>query len=122
MINFEQRMNWSELKDVRQLDEIASESTDNIVLIFKHSTRCSTSRVVLDRLQRNWREEEMTSVKPYFLDLLTHREISNRIADDYHVSHESPQVLMLHQNKSIYDQSHMGIDFTALRNLIKNRS
>ena len=115
-------MNWSELKDARQLEEIATESNNNIILIFKHSTRCSTSRVVLDRLQRNWREEEMPSVKPYFLDLFTYREISNRIADAYYVAHESPQVLMLHENKSIYDQSHMGIDFADLSNRVKNRS
>ena len=45
----------------------------------------------------------------YYLDLIKHRNISNRIATDFHVPHQSPQVLIINQGKCIYDESHSGI-------------
>jgi bacillithiol system protein YtxJ len=113
-------MKWSELSSVDQIAQIRKESTETPILIFKYSSRCSLSRMALDRLERNWKETEMRRVKPYFLDLITYREISNRIAHDFAVEHESPQVLIIENEKSIYDKSHMGIDYQEIREIIKN--
>jgi bacillithiol system protein YtxJ len=113
-------MKWSELSSVDQIEQIRKESTEKPILIFKYSSRCSLSRMALDRLERNWKETEMSGVKPYFLDLITYREISNRIAHDFHVEHESPQVLIIENEKSIYDRSHMGIDYQQIREVVKN--
>ena len=108
-------MKWSELSSIDQIDQIRKESTEKPILIFKFSSRCSLSRMALDRLERNWKETEMTGIKPYFLDLITYREISNRIAHVFEVEHESPQVLIIENEKSIFDQSHMGIDYQEIR-------
>jgi bacillithiol system protein YtxJ len=62
----------------------------------------------------------MQSVKPYFLDLITYRDISNRIAYEFGVEHESPQVLVIDNEKSILDQSHMGIDYQTIKEVVKN--
>lgn len=74
-------MNWRVLNSEGQLDLIREESKESPILIFKHSTRCSISRTVLDRLERNWNMNEMDHVKTYFLDLISYRSISNGIAD-----------------------------------------
>lgn len=111
-------MKWSELRSVNQIDKIREESKETPVLIFKYSSRCSISRMALDRLERNWVEDEMPAVKPYFLDLITYREISNRIADVFDVEHESPQVLIIENEKSIYDQSHMGIQYERIKEAV----
>jgi bacillithiol system protein YtxJ len=108
-------MNWNALTELHQLTEIEQQSEENTILIFKHSTRCSISRVALDRLQRNWREEEMPMVKPYFLDLITYRKISDQISEKFGIYHESPQVIMLKNKKVIYTDSHWGIDYNAIR-------
>ena len=62
----------------------------------------------------------MTGIKSYFLDLITYREISNRIAHEFDVEHESPQILIIENEKSIYDQSHMGIDYQQIREAVKS--
>src|SRR5258705_4958757 len=98
-------MKWTALKELNQIEKIVEESTEQNILILKHSTACSTSRMTLDRLERNWNEEEMVKIKPYYLDLLSFREISNAIALKFDVEHESPQVLIIQKGKSIYDQS-----------------
>ena len=113
-------MKWSELSSVDQIDQIRKESIEKPILIFKYSSRCSLSRMALDRLERNWKDTEMTGIKPYFLDLITYREISNRVAYEFDVEHESPQVLIIENEKSIYDRSHMGIDYQQIRDVVKN--
>jgi bacillithiol system protein YtxJ len=113
-------MKWSELRSVSQIAEIRQESKENPILIFKFSSRCSLSRLALDRLERSWDEGDMQSVKPYFLDLITYREISNRVAHEFGVEHESPQILVIDNEKSILDQSHMGIDYQTIKEVVKD--
>ena len=112
-------MNWNRLERPEQLKEIITESADNNILIFKHSTRCNISRSTLDRLERNWKDAEVPNVKPYFLDLLSYRDISNTIAEQFQVEHQSPQVLIIRHGKAIYDNSHYGIDFQEIREKVK---
>ncbi len=108
-------MNWIKLTNKSQLDTIQTESNTDPVIIFKHSTSCSISRATLDRLERNWKSEGLENVKTYFLDLLSYREISNSIASLYQVEHQSPQILIIRNGKSVYDKSHFEISFGSLQ-------
>lgn len=45
----------------------------------------------------------------YFLDLIKYRDISNQIAQDFQVHHQSPQLLLIKDGECILDQSHSGI-------------
>lgn len=99
-------MNWIPLQSESQLEDIKARSADRPQLIFKHSTRCSTSAVVKGRLER---AKEPQSIDFYYLDLLNYRPVSNRIADLFRVDHESPQVLLIRDGECVYDESHMGI-------------
>lgn len=113
-------MKWNELRELNQLEEITRESEEKTILIFKHSTRCSSSRVALDRLQRNWNDEEMQMVKPYFLDLICYREISDQIVEKYGIEHESPQVVMVQNGQAIFSESHWGIDYQVIKSQLKS--
>lgn len=113
-------MKWIALENAAQLDRIKKESTEKIILIFKHSTRCNISRATLDRLERNWKDEEMQNVQPYFLDLISYREISAQIASLFDVEHESPQILVVQNGKSVYNSSHFDISYEAIRDAAKN--
>jgi len=95
-------MNWLKLESIDQLRTIREKSKESSILIFKHSTTCSISRTALDRLERNWKEEEMNDVKPFYLDLLKHRDISRQIADEFLVEHQSPQILLIENGHAVY--------------------
>lgn len=112
-------MNWNQLTTDTQLDELRNESHHQAILIFKHSTTCSISRTALSRLERNWNENEMKEVKPYFLDLLSYRRISNNISDQFAVEHESPQILLIKNGESIFDRSHLEIDYNSVKSEIE---
>ena len=113
-------MDWISLKDSKQLDEILAESTRQPVLIYKHSTRCNISRAAFDRLERKWDASAAGNLKRYFLDLLAHRDISNRIAEIFKVEHHSPQILLISQGKSVLDLSHYDIDFDSIKSVLSN--
>lgn len=104
-------MNWNVLNSEAQLEALREESKQQPVLIFKHSTRCSISATAKARLERKWADGDNAAVKPYYLDLLNYRGISNRIAEEFGVRHESPQVLVLKDGKAAYHASHMDIRY-----------
>jgi len=99
-------MNWIDLADEAQLETIKQESATQPVVIFKHSTRCSISVMAKNRLDKAAQPE---GIKFYYLDLLQHRNISGKVAEDFQVHHESPQVLLIKNGECIYDESHNGI-------------
>lgn len=107
-------MDWNKLTEEAQLEEIKKESFNQPVLILKHSTTCSISATALARLERAWKPEEAKNLKPYYLDLLKLRPISNKIAQEFGVEHESPQVLIIKDGQSIYDASHFDIRFDEI--------
>ncbi len=107
-------MKWNELKSTSQLDQIREESMTKPVLIFKYSNRCSVSQLALDRFERKWSDEKAAGIKPYFLDLISFRELSNLIARQFNVQHESPQVLLIRNGEAVYDGSHFDIDFEQM--------
>ena len=108
---------WNDLTDLKQLEEIAEESVETSVIIFKHSTRCSISRMALKNFEREYNIQE-DSAKPYFLDLLEHRDISNAIASQFNVEHQSPQLLLIKDGKVVYHTSHSDIDAEAVKDKI----
>ena len=102
-------MDWIELSDINQLANLHSESNSQPILIFKHSTRCPISTMALNRLEREWNDG--TDITTYFLDLIAHRDISNEIAENYSIIHQSPQVLVIRKGNVVYDASHNSINF-----------
>src|SRR3954468_22252031 len=99
-------MNWINLKSEEQIKELIEKSYDKPQVIFKHSSRCGISAMAKNRLER--------SVAPsntdfYFLDLIAHRNISNKISSDFDVYHESPQILVIKNGECVYDESHSAI-------------
>jgi bacillithiol system protein YtxJ len=112
-------MEWISLKDSKQLDAIVAESKENPVLIYKHSTRCNISRAALDRLERKWDSAAIGTIKRYFLDLISYRDVSNRVAELFQVEHHSPQILVISNGKSVLDLSHYEIDFDHIKSVFK---
>jgi bacillithiol system protein YtxJ len=106
------KVNWVQLSDLGQLNEIKDLSHEKAVVIFKHSTRCSISRMVLKQFENEYNLENKLDL--YFLDLLEHRDISNEIANSFGVVHQSPQLLVIQNAVSVYNASHESIDANDL--------
>ncbi len=104
-------MNWHQLTTEEQLEQIKTDSKLKPQLIFKHSTRCNISSMALNRLNR---ETNLPDIEYHLLDLIAYRSLSQKIAEDLQVQHESPQVLLIRNGECVYDESHSGISVSEI--------
>lgn len=100
-------MKWHKLEAEAQWQQILEDSKTRLQVVYKHSIRCSISSVVKSRLERAAAPDEIDF---YYLDLINFRAVSNKIAEDTRVEHESPQVLLIKDGKCIYNESHTAIN------------
>jgi bacillithiol system protein YtxJ len=107
---------WINLEDLGQLNEIIIASEEKPVVIFKHSTRCSVSRMALKQFENEFNLQG--KMDAYYLDLIENRAISNEIASKFEVVHQSPQLLVIKNGKCIYNISHSDIDALFLNQFL----
>ena len=100
-------MDWIAITELPVLDEIRLKSFQTPQIIFKHSTRCSISSMVKNRLEKG---EPQNDVLFYLLDLIKHRDVSNAISELFQVHHESPQVLLISEGECVFSESHYEIN------------
>ncbi|WP_181306669.1 bacillithiol system redox-active protein YtxJ [Rufibacter sp. XAAS-G3-1] len=108
-------MQWNPINSIEQIEQIKEESREQPVVIFKHSTTCSISATAKSRLERQWADAGLENVKPYYLDLLSHRPVSAEIAQSFAVKHESPQLLLIKDGQCHYHGSHLGISLQEVK-------
>jgi bacillithiol system protein YtxJ len=101
-------LNWKVLDDKGQIDNAIEVSNKKPVVIFKHSTRCGISRMVLNQFQNNADFDEDTVLLLY-LDLLSHRDISDEISNRFGIMHQSPQMIILKNEDVVHHSSHSAI-------------
>lgn len=104
-------MNWNTLSNEDQLAEIKTASFQTPQVIFKHSTRCSISSTALNRLER---ANLPQGIVFYYLDIIQHRSLSNKVAELFQVQHESPQILLIKDGTCMYHESHMSISMDEI--------
>jgi bacillithiol system protein YtxJ len=104
-------MDWISLTSAEQIDQLVDKSKTVPQVIFKHSTRCGTSSMVLSRFER---AQDLPGADYYFLDLISYRKLSNAVSERFQVPHESPQLLLIKDGECVYDESHMGITIDEL--------
>ncbi|GFD82078.1 thioredoxin family protein [Alteromonas sp. KUL156] len=101
-------INWTPLTSVEQIKEIKELSNKQPIAIFKHSTRCGISSMVIKRFVNSF-DEELKDFKVYYLDLLSYRDVSNEIGYTFQVLHQSPQLLVVKNGEVISHASHYDI-------------
>lgn len=99
-------MQWNPLTSPEQLSALLAQSHTSPQVIFKHSTRCNVSSVAKARLEKG---TAPATIDFHYLDLVAYRSLSNQIAKDLAITHESPQVLLVQNGQCTYAESHLGI-------------
>ena len=100
---------WIALNDLMQLDTIKRHSINKTQVIFKHSTRCGISSMVMRQFVDNYKLTDK-DIDLHYLDLLRYRPISDAIADAFNIRHESPQLLVVKNGVVVSHASHGDIN------------
>ena len=104
---------WIPIKNEADWLQALDQSHEHKIAVFKHSTRCGIST----RVKSNFEKEVRLSTPNvifYYLDLLAHRDLSNRIAMDLGVQHQSPQLIVIENGKAKAHASHSDISVDIL--------
>ncbi len=108
---------WIALRSLDQLEEIEQRSKTKTQVIFKHSTSCGISRMVLNMFTSSYTLTE-GQMDVYFLDLLAHRDVSNEVGIRFQVLHQSPQLLIVKNGVTVFHTSHGAISEVDLTQYI----
>lgn len=104
-----------ELTNVEEWKKLLAESDKQPVLLMKHSTRCPISAGAHDEFMKHVQVEALPDVRYAQVLVVEHRPVSNAVAEDTGVKHESPQVLLLKDGKAVWNISHWRITAEALK-------
>lgn len=107
-------INWIPLETEDQIEYI--KSNNQAAVIFKHSTRCNISNMVMRYFEKEWKQLE--DVQLYYLDLIANRSISNKVAEEFQVHHESPQVIVVKNGECILDASHSDVSASEIMEVL----
>jgi len=110
------KINWIDLNNESQLDDIQKISKNKSIVIFKNSSRCSISRFVLKQFENEFNLQDKMDC--YFLDVLKNREVSNEISKRFKIIHQSPQLIVIKDGLAIYNASHEAIDAAELKKMV----
>ena len=104
----ETNVNWIPLNSLEQIKTIKELSKSETILVFKHSTRCGISGIVIKRFE-NLFDSSMNNIKVYYLDLLNFRAISDEVGYSFQAEHQSPQLLIIRNEVAVLNVSHYDI-------------
>lgn len=112
-----QTIPWIPLTSLEQLDLIEEKSKGKPQVIFKHSTTCGISRMVLNMFTSGYNLSE-GQMDLYFLDLHSYREVSNETGYRFQVMHQSPQLLIIKNGNVVSHASHGSINEIDLQRFL----
>ena len=88
-------------------DRLASVLQLERTVLYKHSKSCSISNFSMSEIQRF--SEEHPEVVVYMIEVREQRSLSQEIASQLNVPHESPQVIVVQNGKAVWHASHFDI-------------
>jgi len=108
---------WKQLVSMEQLDSIITESKTTPVAIFKHSTRCGISRMVIRQFESMY-SIDTDKMSLYYLDLLAYRNLSDEVGIKFQVLHQSPQLIVIKDGVAVAHASHQAIRAGELHDFV----
>ncbi|MGR7814598.1 bacillithiol system redox-active protein YtxJ [Lacinutrix undariae] len=104
----EKLLPWIGLTTVDQLLQISQKSKTKTQVIFKHSTRCGISKMVMNQFVDAYDVD--INLDLYYLDLLNFRDVSNEAGYTFQVLHQSPQLIVIKNGVAVAHANHGGIN------------
>jgi bacillithiol system protein YtxJ len=95
-------MEIKNLETPEQITEI--KNAKGLRVIFKHNTTCAISNSVWPEFKQE-ADQIPGLARVYYLDLMANRDISDAVAEQFKVPHESPQMLLIKDGECIYNES-----------------
>lgn len=90
---------------------------DTAFFVLKNSTTCPISQAAYEEYE-SFADDRSAQVF-YYLNVQDARELSNKLAEEFQVKHESPQVLLIKDGEVLWHDSHWAITYSKLEDVSK---
>jgi bacillithiol system protein YtxJ len=109
-----------DLLEDHDFEQLMERSKTNPILIFKHSTQCGISAQAYECLT----DFEKGSSETFcgVVLVIENRELSDAIAERFHVRHESPQALLIKDGRPVWHASHWSITSESLSDALRSHA
>lgn len=104
-----------EFKSVEEWEKALSHSDTRPLLVIKHSTACPISAGALKEFEAHLKQDARSDIEYAIVKVIESRDVSNKIADDLGVKHESPQTILVKNKKEVWHSSHQAITESSIR-------
>lgn len=108
-----------ELLDLDDLNEVWETSREKPVLLFKQSTTCPISAGAFSEFN-TFLDHNSEDIGAYFVKVRETRPVSDEIAEELDVRHESPQIFLVRDRKQVWNTSHSQITEDSIREALAN--
>lgn len=108
----------AQIQELTKLDEwsnLLKKSFQKPVLLLKHSTRCPVSAEAHDQFLKHVAKEGLSELEYALVLVVESRPISNAVAEELGIKHESPQALLIRNGQSVWHASHWRITSDELK-------
>lgn len=96
------KANFINVTSREELDELFQKSKEHPVFLFKHSLTCPISAGV-------YQEISGVDGDVHLIVMQSARDVSNSVAEKTGIRHESPQAIVLKDEKPVYHASHYDV-------------
>ena len=109
-----------ELLSIEDIGGVLAESAETPVFVFKHSTTCPISAAAHRRVVQYLENRETGDSPFYLIKVIESRPVSNALAEELGVKHQSPQLILIRDGKAVWDASHGAISAQAIEQALEN--
>lgn len=102
-------MNWKEITTPEEWSEIIAKSSERGQVILKHSTTCPVSSNALYEYENYLKDTPNQEVDYTLVKVIESRTVSNKIAEDLNIKHESPQIIYIKDKAKYWTASHWSV-------------
>ena len=113
IFNKKENFPYKDLLKKYSIQDINFMSIDKKFIILKHSERCIVSRTIMKDFMKFYNANQN---RFYFIvvDVIDNRILSNSISEYYKIIHQSPQLIVIDNGKSVFFESHNEINFNDI--------
>jgi bacillithiol system protein YtxJ len=105
------------MKKITSWNEFEAIRTSSPYYFLKNSTTCPISGAAYEEVQKF--AEDHPDVPFYYLNVQESRPLSNQIAEEFNVKHESPQLFLFNGREVVFHDSHWEITYDQVEKLTK---
>jgi|SRR5690625_850874 len=108
-----------ELLQLEDLNEVWDASEEKPVLLFKQSTTCPISANAFSEFN-DFLNNNDSDIDAFYVKVRETRPVSNQIADDLGVQHQSPQIFVVKNKQAVWNASHNKITVDSIKEALAN--